>query len=190
MRRGAFREDLYFRLNVVRISLPPLRERKTDIPSLVDFFLGKMSRRLGMRVTGVSPEARSLLAKHDWPGNVRELENALVRAAVLAGGRSLLPEDFDLAQSAPIAGPQPPLGSAVRARTAEIMAAAGDRPRDVYDSVLREIEAPLLRTVLERTGGNQLRAAEILGINRNTLRKKLTELGINPDGDAGDHDDS
>jgi two-component system nitrogen regulation response regulator GlnG len=193
MRRGAFREDLYFRLNVVRIVLPPLRERKSDIPSLIDFFVAKMNRHLGMRVAGVNPEARSLLAKHDWPGNVRELENALVRAAVLAGGgRSLLSEDFDLAKTAPAPGPNPPLGAAVRSRTVEVMAAAGERPRDVYETILREIEAPLLRVVLERTGGNQLRAAEILGINRNTLRKKLTELGISPaaDGDSGAHHDS
>jgi two-component system nitrogen regulation response regulator GlnG len=190
MRLGAFREDLYFRLNVVRISLPPLRERKSDIPALVDFFLDKMRRRLGVRVTGVSPEARSLLAAHDWPGNVRELENALLRAAVLAGGRALLPEDFELAPRAPANGPQPPLAAAVRARAADVMAAAGDRPRDVYATMLREVEVPLLRAVLERTGGNQLRAAEILGINRNTLRKKLTELGIAADSVQGNHRDS
>jgi len=190
MRRGAFREDLYFRLNVVRISLPPLRERKTDIPALIDFFLGKMRRRFGVGVSAVSPAARSLLATHDWPGNVRELENTLVRAAVLAGGRALLPEDFDLTPRSPVDGPQPPLGSAVRARTAEVMAEAGDRPRDVYATMLREIEIPLLRTVLERTGGNQLRAAEILGINRNTLRKKLSDLGIPADPTSRDDRES
>jgi two-component system nitrogen regulation response regulator GlnG len=189
MRRGAFREDLYFRLNVVRMTLPPLRDRPSDIPALIDFFITKMNRRLGTRVAGVSPDARALLARHDWPGNVRELENALLRAAVLAGGeRPLLPDDFELTGAATphAGGPHPPLAAATRARTTEVMAAAGDHPRDVYPTVLQEVERALLRTVLDRTGGNQIRAAEILGINRNTLRKKLTDLGLAPGGPAAD----
>jgi len=189
MRRGEFREDLFFRLNVVRIHLPPLRDRRSDIPALIDFFLAKMQRRFGVPVGGVSADARSMLARHDWPGNVRELENALVRAAVLAAGRTLGPEDFDLTAGSQTAGPPPPLAEAVSARAIAIMDGAGERPRDVYDTLLKEMEAPLLRTVLQRTGGNQLRAAEILGINRNTLRKKLTELDVPIDARGTGDDD-
>src|SRR5213080_802480 len=97
VRAGRFREDLFFRLNVVRLTVPPLRERRADVPELIEFFLDKVNRELGTALVGVSAEARDLLLRHSWPGNVRELENALLRAAVLAGGRTLVPEDFALA---------------------------------------------------------------------------------------------
>src|SRR3989475_6689741 len=101
VRAGRFREDLFFRLNVVRITVPPLRDRRADIPELIEFFLDKVNRELGTALVGVSAEARELLVRHSWPGNVRELENAILRAAVLArGGRMLVQGDFDLAGQA------------------------------------------------------------------------------------------
>jgi len=180
VRAGRFREDLYFRLNVVRITVPPLRERRADVPELIEFFLGKVNRELGTALVGVSAEVRDLLLRHSWPGNVRELENALVRAAVLARGRTLVPEDFALAgQPREPAGDALPLEEAVRRRLAELLAAdATALPSDLHALLISAVERPLIEVVLERAGGNQVKAAEMLGINRNTLRKKITELGI------------
>src|SRR5216117_2871661 len=180
VRSGRFREDLFFRLNVVRVQVPPLRDRRGDIPELIEFFLDKVNRELGTALVGVSAEARDLLLRHSWPGNVRELENALLRAAVLAGGRTLVPEDFALAgQPRQAAGDALPLEEAVRRRLAELLAAdAAARPSDLHALLISAVERPLIEVVLERAGGNQVKAAEMLGINRNTLRKKITELGI------------
>src|SRR5438128_5205936 len=180
VRAGRFREDLYFRLNVVRITVPPLRERRADVPELIDFFLGKVNRELGTALVGVSAEVRDLLLRHSWPGNVRELENALLRAAVLTGGRTLVPEDFALAgQPRQPAGDALPLEEAVPPRLAELLAAdATALPSDLHALLISAVERPLIEAGLERAGGNQVKAAEMLGINRNTLRKKITELGI------------
>ncbi len=180
VRAGRFREDLFFRLNVVQITVPPLRERRADVPELIDFFLDKVNRELGTELVGVSAEARELLLRHSWPGNVRELENALVRAAVLARGRSLVPEDFALAgQPRQAASDVLPLEEAVRQRLADLLAAdATATPSDLHAMLISAVERPLIEVVLERAGGNQVKAADMLGINRNTLRKKITELGI------------
>ncbi|TMB19416.1 MAG: sigma-54-dependent Fis family transcriptional regulator [Deltaproteobacteria bacterium] len=180
VRAGRFREDLFFRLNVVRITVPPLRDRRADIPELIEFFLDKVNRELGTALVGVSAEARDLLLHHSWPGNVRELENALLRAAVLARGRTLVPEDFALAgQPRQGAGDVLPLEEAVRRRLAELLAAdATALPSDLHAMLISAVERPLIEVVLERAGGNQVKAADMLGINRNTLRKKITELGI------------
>ena len=181
VRSGRFREDLFFRLNVVRIRVPPLRDRRGDIPELIEFFIDKVNRELGTALVGVSDDARELLVRHSWPGNVRELENAILRAAVLArGGRMLVRDDFDLAGQ-PQQGPSDilPLEEAVRRRLAELLAAdAGALPGDLHALLLAAVERPLIEVVLERAGGNQVKAADMLGINRNTLRKKITELGI------------
>jgi two-component system nitrogen regulation response regulator GlnG len=177
---GRFREDLFFRLNVVRISVPPLRDRRGDIPELIEFFVDKVNRDLGTAIVGVSEEARDMLVRHAWPGNVRELENALLRAAVLARGRTLVSEDFALAgqtrvQSAEVL----PLEDAVRRRLAEVLSGdSGATPSDLHTTLIAAVERPLIEVVLERAGGNQVKAAEMLGINRNTLRKKITDLGI------------
>jgi len=180
VRQGRFREDLFFRLNVVRITVPPLRERRGDIPELIDFFLDKVNRERGTGIVGVSPEARALLTRHSWPGNVRELENALVRAAVLAGARTLVPDDFALAgQPRTAAAEVLPLEEAVRRYLAERLAAdASATVGDLYATLIAAVERPLIEVVLERAGGNQVKAAEMLGINRNTLRKKITDLRI------------
>jgi two-component system nitrogen regulation response regulator GlnG len=175
-----FREDLFFRLNVVRIRVPPLRDRRGDIPELIEFFVDKVNRDLGTAIVGVSEEAREMLMRHAWPGNVRELENALLRAAVLARGRTLVSEDFALAgQTRPQSAEVLPLEDAVRRRLAEVLAAdSGAAPSDLHTTLIAAVERPLIEVVLEKAGGNQVKAAEMLGINRNTLRKKITDLGI------------
>jgi len=181
VRGGRFREDLFFRLNVVRIQVPPLRDRRGDIPELIEFFIDKVNRELGTTIVGVSDDARELLLRHGWPGNVRELENAILRAAVLArGGRMLVREDFDLAgQPRQLPAETLPLEEAVRRRLAELLHAdAGAVPLDVHAVLISAVERPMIEVALERAGGNQVKAAEILGINRNTLRKKITDLGI------------
>jgi two-component system, NtrC family, nitrogen regulation response regulator GlnG len=136
----------------------------------------------------LSPVAQDALARHDWPGNVRELENAIKRALVLAQGDVLGPEDFAFLSAAPTAAPAAQSGGAsleaLVVRAVETLL-AGPEPNDLFRELLTRVERPLLETVLERTGGNQLRAAALLGINRNTLRKKLTELGIEPPGREG-----
>jgi two-component system nitrogen regulation response regulator GlnG len=181
VRGSRFREDLFFRLNVVRIQVPPLRERRGDIPELIEFFLDKTNRELGTSVVGVSDDAREVLVRHAWPGNVRELENAILRAAVLArGGRTLVRDDFRLSgQHRPSTAQTLPLEEAVRRRLADLLAADGTAvPGDLHALVVGAVERPMIEVVLEHAGGNQVKAADMLGINRNTLRKKITELGI------------
>ncbi len=182
MARGIFREDLFYRLNVVTITLPPLRERHEDIPLLVDHFLRLYG---GADPKEVSPEALKCLLRYNWPGNVRELENVIKRACLLARTRLILPEHFpDALQTAArtavtedsaIAGTPGGLGREVRA---ELKRVGGDKDGELYEHILALVERPLLQAVLERVGGNQLQAAQLLGINRNTLRKRMRQLGI------------
>ena len=182
VREHRFREDLYFRLRVVPITLPPLRQRREDIPELIAYFLEKINREMKTSVTGVSAEAETLLRRHPWPGNVRELENVLVRAAVLAPGRMLTPADLSL----PPTQPQLPenfaelsLEEVVRRKLKSYFQQSPPLSlTDLHASIVGQVEKPLIELILEYTGGNQLKAAELLGINRNTLRKKLTELNI------------
>ncbi len=182
VRKGRFREDLFFRLNVVPISIPPLRSRRSDIPELVRFFIRKINRDMKANIHGLAPDAERLLVEHSWPGNVRELENALIRACVLAGGRTLTASDFHF--SGDSGGPPATAGDAaldelVRRKLRDALPAEAEAlPKDLHAMALSWVERPLLEFVLEKTGGNQLRAAEILGINRNTLRKKITTLGV------------
>ncbi len=180
VRTGQFREDLYFRLNVVRIGVPPLRERPGDLPTLVAHFLERMRRDMGLEVRAISEEAESLLRSHSWPGNVRELENALIRAAVVARDSILVPSDFALETSRDVERTVPrSLADAVRSRVDSLFEEPSPRdPVDLYDRLVAELEIPLLDVVLSRSGGNQVRAAKLLGINRNTLRKKLADHGL------------
>ncbi|HYD49350.1 MAG TPA: nitrogen regulation protein NR(I) [Terriglobales bacterium] len=182
VQQGKFREDLFFRLNVVPITVPPLRQRRGDIPELINYFLEKINRDLGTRIGGISREAQDLLLSHGWPGNVRELENTLLRAAVLAAGTTLMPTDLALARH----DPQPPLSDnlsleeVVRRKIKEMLRSEdnGGASGNLYDAVIQQIERPLIELCLEHTQGNQLRAAALLGINRNTLHKKITQLRI------------
>jgi two-component system nitrogen regulation response regulator GlnG len=183
VREKRFREDLYFRLKVIPVYLPPLRERRGDIPQLVGYFIDKINREMGTRVSGISPDALKLLEDHAWPGNVRELENALIRAAVLSPGAVLFPKDFTFHSSRP--GEPPPvvdhlsLEEIIHHKLEDyFQRTKGVDVDNLYSLVIERVERPLIELTLRKTGGNQIRAAEILGINRNTLRKKISELHI------------
>jgi len=181
-----FREDLYFRLCVILIHLPLLRQRREDIPELTDHFVAKAVRDMGSLVTAVSPEARAKLQAYDWPGNVRELENTMLRAALLASGNTIRADDISLASSS-AAGAASDIESdaadsfaaLIGRRVAQYLEKAnGEEPRGLYQKLVTEIERPLIEQAMRRAEGNQVRAARILGLNRNTLRKKLVDLGI------------
>jgi len=182
MKEGGFREDLYYRLNVVTVNLPPLRERRRDIPLLVEHFLAKHVEELGER--GVAPEALDRLVGYDWPGNVRELENVVQRAMVMATAGVILPEHLPIGpvSAAASVAVDATLEEIIERKLMECVRGLRERSSaNLYDLVVGLVEKPLLRAVLRETSGNQVRAAQILGINRNTLRKKLTEHGIDPD---------
>ena len=170
VREGRFREDLYFRLNVVRIDIPPLRERREDVPLLVAYFLDLA------RGAGVTTDALEALKNHSWPGNVRELRNAIERGVVLARGTPIRPEHLPETVTSPR-----PLGeSDLEARIRELVEklVAQGQAGDLYRHVEARWEKALLRRVLEQTGSNQVKAAELLGINRMTLRKKMEQHGL------------
>ena len=177
-----FREDLYFRLRVVPITLPPLRQRREDIPELTSYFLDTIMQEVGISTTGITPEAQALLTNYSWPGNVRELENALIRAAVLSPGPLLTPADFSLPQTrTPLPADLAELSFeevVQRQLTAYLQQLDLLETGDLHAVVISQVEKPLIELVLDHTRGNQLKAAEILGINRNTLRKKMTDLKI------------
>jgi len=182
MREGKFREDLYYRLNVVTLSLPPLRERRRDVPLLVEHFLAKYAGELGEQ--GVAPDALDRLVGHDWPGNVRELENVVQRAMVMATSGVILPEHLPIGpvSAAASVAVDASLEEIIERKLIECVRGLREHANaNLYDLMIGLVEKPLLRAVLRETGGNQVRAAQILGINRNTLRKKLTEHGIDPD---------
>ncbi len=180
VREKTFREDLYYRLNVVPISLPPLRKRTKDIPLLVEFFLEKARETLGTTTKACTPEAMRLLLNYNWPGNVRELENAIQRASLLSSGSILTPSDFPSLQPEGASGPNQDSLEGLIAKKLENSLGTMDIGEidDLYDMVLQQLERPLIRIVLEKTRYNQVRAAEVLGINRNTLRKKIQNLKI------------
>jgi two-component system nitrogen regulation response regulator GlnG len=180
-----FREDLYFRLRVIPIQMPALRERREDIAELTDYFVSKAAQEMGARATTISPEARAKLEAADWPGNVRELENAVMRAALLAPGTTIRGDDIELTRpggvgaGATAAGDGAMLGDVISGRIAGWFdSPGGEEPRDLYHRLVAEIERPLVELALKRAGGNQVRAARMLGLNRNTLRKKITDHKI------------
>jgi two-component system nitrogen regulation response regulator GlnG len=182
--QGTFREDLYYRLNVVPIRVPPLRERRQDIALLARHFLREAVRK-GLPARTFSPDAIERLERHNWPGNVRELENLVRRLAALCANDTIDDADVEaeLAHALPAAARSgQSLAQSIEAHLrsyfevhSEVLPAPG-----LYDRMLHELERPLLSLTLDATGGNQVRAADVLGINRNTLRKKLRELGIAP----------
>jgi len=178
VREGRFREDLVYRLRVVPIHLPPLRERHEDIRTLAEHFVARYAQELCDENFGIAVETLEHLDRYSWPGNVRELENAIKRALVLASGNVLVPEDFSFLEEPAKAGEAgaTSLGDLIRS---EVLAGLEKpEPEDLYREILERVERPLIQTVLDRTAGNQIKAAALLGINRNTLRKKITELGI------------
>ncbi len=184
---GTFREDLYYRLNVVTITLPPLRERKSDIPELVEYFIRRFTKELGKEMIAVSPEAMEKLLSYHWPGNVRELENIIKRACVLCKGSCILPEEFSIS---------PNLSKKVYNKTIRTQFDTVDRYKDIeqlLDELYKKIisipkqergdifpylERAIIIRALRETGGNQLKTARLLGINRATLRNKIDRFGI------------
>jgi DNA-binding NtrC family response regulator len=163
VKEGRFREDLFYRLNVVRIALPPLRDRKDDIPTLAQHFVARYAVEVKKPVRGISPEAMELLLTHPWPGNVRELANVIERAVVLCAGESVQPEDLALRGSVSSSPPDPDLSSVV--------------PGDFHVQV-KEYKQAVIKAALRQAGGNQTKAAELLGLQRTYLVKLLRALKI------------
>jgi DNA-binding NtrC family response regulator len=166
---GTFREDLYYRLSVVPIHLPPLRERRADISLLVDHFLGRFNERLKKRVQGCEPEALERLCAHSWPGNIRELENVMERAVLFGDGVRLKASDlpaelFAAPEGDGRGGKSASLKEAVRAET-------------------ERVEREMIQRALEETGGNVTRAAQRLQISRKGLQLKMKELGLRERGE-------
>jgi DNA-binding NtrC family response regulator len=186
---GRFREDLYYRLNVVPIYLPPLRERRDDIPQLVTFFLKRYGDQNRREVKSVHREAMRLLTEHDWPGNIRELQNYVERAVILGEGPELTVDQLP-PQLRGEALPRPirVRGGDMAALTSELvrqgLAAAGPGATNLYDRVVGQVERELIGQVLASCDRVQIKAAARLGINRNTLHKKLTEFKIDSNGDG------
>ena len=182
MKAGRFREDLFYRLNVVTLSLPALRERRGDIPLLAEHFLSKYVESLGERV--IAPEAMDRLVGYEWPGNVRELENVIQRAMVMASGGVILPEHLPIGPVSAAAGvtADASLEEIIERKMVEcVRGMRGQSSANLHSLMVGLVEKPLLRAVMRETKSNQVRAAQLLGINRNTLRKKLKEHGIDPD---------
>ena len=188
VRKGSFREDLYYRLNVVTINLPPIRARREDIPRLIDHFLDRFNRENGRNLRKISRDVLNTLLRYPWPGNVRELENAIERAVVLSQGdeftEDLLPLQIRLFAQQTRGDTSDESIEAITAKLAE-HAIKQYQMYDgkVYDMVVNEVERQLLREALEYNGGVKIRTADFLGINRNTLNKKVKDLGIDPGGD-------
>ena len=188
---GKFRPDLYYRLGVFTIHLPPLRERGDDLPMLVHHYVRRFNRELGREVREIAAEAMERLSGHPWPGNIRELQSVLKQALLRSTGPVLIPAFLPsptgvprtAAAAALSADESAPLESFIRQRLQ-----AGSN--DLYEETLRRVEQFLLPLVLQSTGGNKVQAARILGINRLTLRMKLREIGLSdPKSVEGDEDD-
>jgi two-component system nitrogen regulation response regulator GlnG len=188
IRNGQFREDLFYRLNVVPIRLPPLRERPDDIPVLAQHFLARAQSE-GLPAKSFSQGAMAMLCAYRWPGNVRELENLIRRLAALVP-QSLITEEIiapELNGSVAIEEPPPvkqdapdTMAQVVERHIGRLLATLRESGEEgvLYERALAELERPLIRMTLAETRGNQIRAAALLGLNRNTLRKKIREHGI------------
>jgi two-component system nitrogen regulation response regulator GlnG len=165
-----FRQDLYYRLNVVRIHLPPLRERRSDIPVLADYFIQKFAKN-----KRIAPETLALLEKRDWSGNVRELENVIERAAVVARGDAVLPRDLPAESASPKPVAVEDVTGAIDAAVKQLFVLA---KKEKKLKIIPAVERELIIRALAETGGNQLQAAQLLGITRATLRKRIEKFGI------------
>ena len=183
---GRLRPDLFYRLGGVALTVPPLRDRVDDIPLLAEHFLARQERD-GFAVRALSRRALSLLRRYSWPGNVRQLENAMRRLAVMGGETEVSDAEAEAALAA-----QPAIESLRPSDEGDALSASIGRhlrrlfdlhggnlpPPGLYQRILREMELPLIEIALDATGGNQAKCADLLGINRNTLRKKITDLNI------------
>jgi two-component system response regulator HydG len=170
VREGRFREDLFYRLDVVPLHLPPLRERPGDIELLVRHFVAKLAPRVGRGVKGVTPEALELLVRHAWPGNVRELENVIEQALVFADGEAIRPDDL-------------PEGLRRAPAPAALPVPAGDRS---LTEILEDLERQLILAAYEKARGVKAETARLLGIKPSALYYKLEKYGIGPRGEKPD----
>jgi len=176
IRNRQFREDLYYRLNVVVIIVPPLRDRREDIPLLAEYFLKRYGRELQKAGMRLSPEALERLSAYEWPGNVRELENCIKQAMVLSQGDVLMPEQLRLGQSTGVQVPSAPESlSALRELARQHLEQA---PGGAYQQLIEQVEAQLILEALTQTQGNLAQAAKRLGITRPTLREKVSKYRI------------
>ncbi len=186
IQQGLFREDLFFRLNVVPLRLPPLRERTEDVPDLArHFFL--QAEREGLPRKQIDVAALDRLKRYRWPGNVRELENLIRRLAALYPQEVITGSIIEAELSTPVAtnapeesGQDETLSSSVERHLNTYFGGFGENlpPPGLYHRILKDVEYPLLSAALAATRGNQIKAAELLGLNRNTLRKKIRDLDI------------
>ncbi len=184
IKMGLFREDLFYRLNVVPLRLPPLRQRSEDIPELVQHFLAQAIED-GLQPKSMETDAIERLKSYRWPGNVRELENMVKRLAALYAEETITRDTIEVElASAPVSAANAPgpetLSDAIERHIQNYFSRHGETlpPDGVYERMLRELETPLITRTLNATGGNQLKAAKVLGLNRNTLRKKIRDLSI------------
>jgi two-component system response regulator PilR (NtrC family) len=173
--QGRFRQDLYYRLNVIRLTLPPLRDRREDVPLLADKFRERFSHEMGKDIVGFTPDAMRAIERYDFPGNVRELENIIERAVALAGSRVIGLGDLPQAVSGQLGAPEPGLLS-LPPEGCEL------------DAVLHEVERRLLIDALERTGGVRKSAAKLLGVTFRSLRYRLDKHALGADLDEDDPD--
>ncbi len=170
-----FREDLYYRLRVVNITLPPLNERPTDIPELVDYFIRRFNRSPEQEIEGITEEAMGFLRGNPWPGNVRELQNAVERAMVLSPGGVLREEDFRFLDAGEQATHHVAGDDDLLELTSRLVQRAS---KDPSIGLIPSMERMLIESALRETGGNQVKAAKLLGISRNTLRNRIERFGI------------
>ena len=185
---GRFREDLFYRLNVYPIEAPSLRERREDIPSLVEAFIRRFNIEEGKRVAGLAPETAAILSTFDWPGNVRQLENAVYRAIVLSDAPFLQPHDFPAISGVKIAPQELTAAANAMPTPQELIAEIGkDAPVRILDGrghvrPLDEVERDLIQLAIEIYAGHMSEVARRLGIGRSTLYRKVREQGIDVDG--------
>jgi len=158
MRNNQFREDLFYRINVIPIALPPLRDRREDIPLICEHFLVKYTEQMGKQISGISKGAMDLLVQHDWPGNIRELENVIERALVLGTSDDILPED--LPESLLDRGPAPGIEEAS------------------YHAAIKDLKKKLIRKALDEAGGSYVEAARSLGVHPNYLHRLIRNLDM------------
>jgi DNA-binding NtrC family response regulator len=169
---GRFREDLYYRLNVVQVTIPPLRERTGDIPALARHLLARIADQPGLRPLGITDDALALLGRYDWPGNVRQLQNALFRAAVLCDGDALTLSDFPQIAALGSGRIPTPVGQMATSGGVTLFKPDGNM------RALEDIEADVIRLAIGHYRGRMTEVARRLGIGRSTLYRKLGELGI------------
>lgn len=175
IKRGSFREDLFYRINTININLPPLRERGDDILLLAKYFLSSYSRKFKKSILGFSDSARELLYRYEWPGNVRELENKIMRSVIMSSGKSILPEDLALE------APEGENGAEEKVGDAGLSGLSGARKVITIKEARREVETRVMTIALIRTSGNVSAAAELLEVSRPTLHDLMKKYGIDPE---------